>query len=108
MTRRIVVFTDAETGKTYKSPEFNGDKSEFDLFHGNAKHRDTCDADWGEIFKAEFEKVKTLGEFREASDRAQMYYHSFLGVEIQPVEEYTAAGKFIAADCLGRAKAYSC
>ena len=94
MIRRIVVYTDSKTGKTYKTPEFNGDKSEYAEL---GKCPDGCDADWSDIFK-EFENVNSLDDFKEASKRAQGYYHSFLGTEVIPVEEYTCVGINIIRD----------
>ena len=83
MTRRRVVFTDTTTGAMYTTPEYNGDKTEFNLF---SKRTDLCDKDWDEIF-LEFKDVKSLAQFIEANTRAQSYYHSFLGNEILPVEK---------------------
>jgi hypothetical protein len=80
MTRRYLVFYDEETGCYYSTPEFNGDKSEMEAFGS----RDSCDKDWPDIVR-EFEGVATLEEFRAASDKAQSYYHSFLGDYSYPV-----------------------
>lgn len=101
MTRKIVVFTDVFTGITYRTPEFNGDRSEFLLFHGESSC-DSCDADWDEIFK-EFDGVDGLERFKDANIRAQQYYHSFLGDEILPVEEFRCAGKNIISESMGKA-----
>ena len=43
MTRRRIVFTDKNTGKQFITPEFNGDKEEFDL---------------GELTKQTFDRLK--------------------------------------------------
>lgn len=83
MTRREIYFYDKNSLKLYVTPEFNGDKEEFDLFK---KHGDSCDKNWDEIIK-EFENVKTLDEFKIASNKAQSYYHSFLGDSILPIKE---------------------
>lgn len=84
MTRRKVYYFDTKTKKLYSTPEFNGDKSEFNLF---SKRGDSCDKDFNEILK-EFENIKTLEEFKSASDKAQSYYHSgFVGTEVLPIEE---------------------
>lgn len=83
MTRREIYFYDSDTKKLYVTPEFNGDKEEFALFN---KHGDSCDKNWDEIIK-EFENVKTLDDFKVASDKAQGYYHSFLGDSILPIKE---------------------
>ncbi len=84
MTRRKIYFFDKENKKLYSTPEFNGDKSEFNLF---SKRGDSCDKDFNEILR-EFEKIKTLEEFRGASDKAQNYYHSgFVGTVTLPIEE---------------------
>lgn len=84
MTRRKVYFFDTKTKKLYSTPEFNGDKSEFNLF---SKRGDSCDKDFDEILK-EFENIKTLEEFESASDKAQSYYHSgFVGTVTLPIEE---------------------
>lgn len=101
MTRRIVAFTDPKTGKTYKTPEFNGDKTEYETLMGG-KSADGCTADWDEIFKV-FDGVTTLAQFKAASKRAQGYYHSFLGDEVLPIEEYTVAGINITNDSMGKA-----
>jgi hypothetical protein len=74
MTRRHLVFYDDETGYYYSTPEFNGDKSEMEAFGS----QDSCDKDWPDIV-LEFEGVKSLTDFKAASERAQGYYHSFLG-----------------------------
>lgn len=83
MTRREIYFFDKESNKLYVTPEFNGDKEEFALFR---KHGDSCDKNWNEIIK-EFENIKTLEDFKVASDKAQSYYHSFLGGNILPIKE---------------------
>jgi hypothetical protein len=90
--------------KTYKTPEFNGDRAEYSQY-GNCL--DSCDADWGVIFK-EFENVNSLEDFKEANKRAQGYYHSVLGDEVLPVEEYTCAGKNICENSMGKAIELHC
>jgi hypothetical protein len=80
MTRRYLVFYDEETGYYYSTPEFNGDKSEMAAFGS----QDSCDKDWPEIV-LEFEGVKSLKDFEAASEKAQGYYHSFLGDYTYPV-----------------------
>jgi len=94
MTRRTIIYKDSETGKLYASPEFNGDKTEFEMFQLSGE----CDADWNDILK-EFKGVNTLREFMDASERAQKHYKPFviynetantpteLGGEILPVYE---------------------
>jgi hypothetical protein len=74
MTRRYIVFYDDESGYYYSTPEFNGDKSEMETFGS----QDSCDKDWTEIV-FEFEGVDNLNKFKTASEKAQSYYHSFLG-----------------------------
>lgn len=69
MTRRTIIYKDKTTGKTFATPEFNGDKTEFTMFQMNGE----CDADWDDIQK-EFSGVKTLQEFIEASEKAQKHY----------------------------------
>ena len=84
MTRRKVYYFDKQTEKLYSTPEFNGDKNEFNLF---SKRGDSCDKDFEEIIK-EFDNIKNLEEFKNASNKAQSYYHSgFVGTEILPIEE---------------------
>lgn len=83
MTRREIYFYDKNSSKLYVTPEFNGDKEEFALFN---KHGDSCDKNWNEIIK-DFENVKTLDDFKTASDKTQGYYHSFLGDSILPIKE---------------------
>jgi NMD protein affecting ribosome stability and mRNA decay len=68
------------------TPEFNGDKTEFNMFYGEVRHRDSCDKTWSEILRERFAGVKNLTDFKIASDAAQMDYHSFLGIEILPLE----------------------
>jgi hypothetical protein len=80
MTRRYFVFYDDETGYYYSTSEFNGDKSEMAAFHS----WDSCDKDWPDIV-SEFDGVKSLKDFKAASERAQGYYHSFLGDYTLPV-----------------------
>jgi hypothetical protein len=91
MTRRKVLFRDAEHECCWVTPEFNGDKAEFQ----NMGSWDSCDKGWAEIFE-EFKNAKTLPEFEKASARAQKYYHSFLpGGEILPI---TNIGKGLFAE----------
>jgi hypothetical protein len=80
MTRRYIVFFDERTGRCYSTPEFNGDKSKITAFHS----QDLCDKDWPDIVM-EFKGVKSLKDFKAASEKAQGYYHSFLGDYILPV-----------------------
>jgi hypothetical protein len=80
MTRRYIVFYDEESGYYYSTPEFNGDKSETEAFGS----QDSCDKDWPDIV-LDFKGVKSLNEFKAASERAQGYYHSFLGDYTFPV-----------------------
>jgi hypothetical protein len=80
MTRRYIVFYDEESGYYYSTPEFNGDKSEMEAFSS----RDSCDKDWPEIV-LEFKEVDTLQKFKAASEKAQGYYHSFIGDYALPV-----------------------
>jgi hypothetical protein len=94
MTRRTVIYEDKTTGNIYASPEFNGDRTEYEMFQMSGD----CDADWSDIQK-EFSDIKTLQDFREASGRAQKHYKPFifynnvtntyteLGGEILPVVE---------------------
>jgi hypothetical protein len=74
MTRRYLVFYDEGTGYYYSTPEFNGDKSEM----ASIERIDSCDKDWLEIIQ-EFQGVDTLKKLKDASNKAQSYYHSFLG-----------------------------
>ena len=97
MTRRRIIFSDKSTGKLYATPEFNGDKAEFDHFFKGHTHHDTCDKSWEQILNERFAGIKTLEDFVKASDAAQMDYHSFLGIEIRPVEQIENAGA-ISAD----------
>lgn len=83
MTRRRVYFYDQKQNKLYSTPEFNGDKEEFVEFR---KAEDSCDKNFNEILR-EFEGVKTFEEFKKASNKAQSYYHSFLGDTVLPIEE---------------------
>lgn len=83
MTRRKIYFYDKKQNKLYATPEFNGDKEEFVEFR---KHEDSCDKNFNEILQ-EFKGVKTLEEFNKATDKAQSYYHSFLGNNNLPIEE---------------------
>lgn len=84
MTRRRLYYFDKLSKKLYCTPEFNGDKKEFDLF---SKRGDYCDKNFDEILK-EFEGIKSLQEFENASNKAQSYYHSGLvGINILPIDE---------------------
>ena len=83
MIRRKIVFKDNVIGKLFITPEFNGDKEGYEA-RGNCL--DGCDKNWDEILE-EFVGVETLDDFKEASERAQKHYHSFLGEEILPVKE---------------------
>ena len=84
MTRRKVYFYDSKTKKLYSTPEFNGDKNEFAFF---SKRGDSCDKNFDEILK-EFNGVKILKEFENASNKAQNYYHSgFVKKSLLPIEE---------------------
>jgi hypothetical protein len=73
MTRRRIAFIDPQTQQIYCTPEFNGDKSEFEKIESS----DRCDKDWPDIFNL-FRQVKTLDEFITANKNAQSFYHSFL------------------------------
>ena len=80
MTRRTISFIDS-AGQSYKTPEFNGDKEEFEKM-GSA---DSCDKNWPEI-ESEFLNVKTLKEFSDASIKAQRFYHSSIaGQSVLPI-----------------------
>ena len=84
MTRRKIYFFDSKTKKLYATPEFNGDKNEFEFFR---KRGDSCDKNFDEILK-EFNNIRTLEEFTNASNKAQSYYHSGFGKDsILPIEE---------------------
>jgi len=110
MTRRIVAFTDKETGVTYKTPEFNGDRAEQIQFGLMV----SCRSNWREIF-AEFEGVSTLEEFKAASERAQRHWQPvsifspYVSIpaseelEVLPIEEYKCAGQSIISGSTGRA-----
>ena len=94
MTRRRIVFTEQETGDIYTTPEFNSDKADFkNILPGS---RDSCDKEWHEILN-EFKDIKTLKEFRQANEKAQSFYHSFLGDERLSVERIRAISE-ISAD----------
>lgn len=84
MTRRKIYFFDSKTKKLYATPEFNGDKNEFEFFR---KRGDSCDKNFDEILK-EFNNIRRLEEFANASNKAQSYYHSGFGKDsILPIEE---------------------
>jgi hypothetical protein len=72
MTRRTIIFID-ESANVYITPEFNGDKSEFEKFGSS----DSCDHDWAEI-EAVFRGINTLEEFKAANEKVQGFYHSSL------------------------------
>jgi len=78
MTRRRIVFTD-QSGKRYVTPEFNGDKEEFEQFGMG----DKCTADWDEIM-AMFSDISTLEEFKTVSDKAQSFYISAIDPAAPP------------------------
>lgn len=88
MTRKIILFKDPISKAIYATPEFNGDKSEFLILlqQSEANSLDGCDKDWKDII-TEFFDITTLQEFKQASEKAQSYYHSFLGNEILPIRE---------------------
>lgn len=86
MTRRKIYFYDNKERKLYSTPEFNGDRDEFIHFR---KAEDSCDKNFDEILK-EFIGIKTKEDFEVASNKAQSYYHSFLGDEILPINEVTS------------------
>ena len=79
MTRRRIVFTDPKTGRRYVTPEFNGDKTEFEKFGMG----DACTATWDEIIVF-FNAVSSLNQFKAANYLAQGYYISFCVPEIPP------------------------
>lgn len=82
MTRRNVIFRNIDRS-LWISDEFNGDKTEFEQ---RGSCLDSCDTDWEEILQC-FSGVTTLPAFREANEKAQRHYHSFLpGQEISPIE----------------------
>lgn len=73
MTRRYVIFIDSD-GAVYRSPEFNGDKTELERM-GSV---DRCDKTWREIEREFFLPVRDYRSFRSAVMMAQRLYHSFL------------------------------
>lgn len=85
MTRRRIAFFDKNTGKTYITPEFNGDKEEFIKF----KAGDICNMNWNDIINTYFSNIKTLKEFKIANDKAQKEYISNITKKstILPIEE---------------------
>ena len=87
MTRRRILFSDKNTGKTYITCEFNGDKEDF----WNCRAGDTCNMYWEEIINTYFSNIKTLDEFKTASENAQKEYISNITgeSEILPIEEIT-------------------
>lgn len=70
MQRRRIIFKDG-SGNLFTTPEFNGDKKEFEFF----KMRDTCLSDWQDTLK-HFEGITTIKEFRKVNKQAQSYYIS--------------------------------
>lgn len=81
MTRRILLYRD-EQGILWHTPEFNGDRREFQAFGS----RDSCDADWPETLKL-FEGTASLQDLHKASRAASKLYHSQFGKEhALPVE----------------------
>ena len=88
--RRILAFHE---GRYYTTPEFNGDKTEFEAFGSN----DSCDKDWDGII-AVFDVDGTLDDFKQANETAQGFYHSSLpGGEILPVVEIASPNE-VSAD----------
>lgn len=88
MTRRNIVLK-TKDGKLYVTPEFNGDKREYELKETSlgVKSVDSYSKNWEEVLK-DFEGITTLEEFERASKQAQEYGTSFLGyIDILPVEE---------------------
>jgi hypothetical protein len=83
MTRRKILFRDADHECCWITPEFNGDKTEF----LQSKSADWCDKNWAEIYE-EFRNVKTLPEFEKMNAQAQKYYHSAItkNITILPIE----------------------
>jgi len=72
MQRRRIIFKDG-SGNLFATPEFNGDKKEFEFF----KMGDICLSNWKDTLK-HFEGITTIKEFREANKQAQSYYISNL------------------------------
>ena len=109
MTRRRVIFTDRESGLRYATPEFNGDKRDFERFIG--ENGDSCTATWEEITEL-FRPVRTLEEFRAANEAAQQCYISSFGTEISEgagpftdrefMDRMLRAGSGLLADFLGQ------
>jgi len=83
------VFKDPADGSFYATPEFNGDKAEFEMFRGKDDGAgDGCNKDFADILKDHFAGVMTVEEFSAANEYAQREYRSFTGeTEILPVEE---------------------
>jgi len=73
------VFTDPITGRRYVTPEFNGDKPEFE----QNKMGDICTADWDQIM-AVFKTAKALDEFKAANYQSQGYYISSIAPNVPP------------------------
>ena len=98
MTRRRVVFTDKTTGKRYMSPEFNGDKHDFETLM--PVNKSSCDKNWNEIMDAHFSNINTLTQFITANENAQKEYRQFINgqymgeVEILPVEDFDENEKY--------------
>lgn len=82
MIRRRVIFTDSVSGLTYVTPEFNGDKQEFEQFIG--ENGDKCTATWAEIAEV-FRPVRTLEEFKAANEAAQRCYMSAVAPKAKPL-----------------------
>jgi len=88
MTRRNIILK-LRNGKLYVTPEFNGDKKEFELRESltDIKSMDNYSKNWEEVLQ-DFEGITTLEQFKNASEQAQNYGKSFLGyIDILPVEE---------------------
>lgn len=77
MTRRRVCFV-TQKGIRYVSPEYNGDKEEFELFG----MKDTCEKNWSEIMNV-FNAVKTFPDFVKALVTVASYYKSQFGSETE-------------------------
>jgi len=79
MTRRRIVFKVPGMNQRYVTPEFNGDKTEFEQF----KMGDTCTATWDEIMDM-FDPVSSLDEFKAANEKAQRCYVSSIAPDQTP------------------------
>ena len=84
MTRRIITFYDHKTQKLYKSPEFNGDRFEFQTLG----QLDSCLMKWKEI-EALFSNTTDEESFNAASMKAQNQYISHFTdtVCLSPIKE---------------------